>query len=117
MMVRRKLCQKTLHQEWNIVGPLTQRWEPDGHDVEPVIEIFPKVALLDRFFEITICGRDNPGINLDQLGSTQSSEFLRFQYAQEIHLRFERQFPDFVQKQCAGVRQRSEERRVGKECR
>ena len=43
---------------------LPERREADRHDIESVVEVFPKVSLLDRFFKIAIGGRDDPGIDV-----------------------------------------------------
>ena len=79
MVLSRELTEKSFGQEWDVVSPLAERRETDRHDVEPVIEVFPKIALFDCFFEITIGGRDNAGIDRDQLRSSQASEFFGLQ--------------------------------------
>src|SRR5437870_10576056 len=100
-MLSRALREKSVYQQGNIVRPITERREADGHHIESVVEVFSKVSLLDRFFKVTIGRGDDPGIDFEQLRSAQAPEFLRLQHAQKIDLRLEGQLTHLIQQQCA----------------
>src|SRR6185503_5020179 len=102
-MLSGALREKPVYQQGNIVRSITQRREANGHNIEPVVKVFPKVSLLDRFFKITIGGGDDPGIDFEQLRPAQAPELLRLQHAQKINLRFEGQLTHFIQQQRATV--------------
>src|SRR5215510_5126 len=98
-MLSRALCEKSVYEQGNIIRPITERRKANGHDIEPVVEDFPKVSLLDRFFKVTIGGGDDPGIDFEQLRSAQTPEFFRLQHAQKINLRLEGQLTHLIQQQ------------------
>src|SRR6476646_9957443 len=98
-MLSGTLREKPVYQQGDIIGSIAERREANGHDIEPIVEVFSKVSLLDRFFKITIGRGDDSGIDFEQLRPAQSPELLRLQHAQKINLRFEGQLTHFIQQQ------------------
>src|ERR1041385_652826 len=62
-----ELTDEMRGEQEEVVPPLRQRREPDGHDGETVVEIFAEPSLLDRVFEIAIGRGDEPDVDRDGL--------------------------------------------------
>src|SRR2546429_9051797 len=89
-----------------------------------------KVSFGDLFFQGTMRGADDTHVDGNRFVAAESFNSSLFQRAQQLCLHVRAHVADFVEKQCAAVglleftltprrraRKRSEERRVGKECR
>src|SRR5262249_4857628 len=93
------------HQERQVLTPLAQRWQRHRKDVEPVIEIFPKVASGYMLDQIAVGGRNDTHIHAGGLHRPQSLESAVLQHAPEFGLEVEGEFADLVQEDRAGVRE------------
>src|SRR5215471_12544645 len=93
------------HQERQVLTPLAQRWQRYRKDVEPVIEIFPKVAGGYMLDQIAVGCRNDTHIHAGGLHRSQALEFAVLQYAQELGLQVEGEFADLVQEDRAGIRE------------
>ena len=69
-MLGSALSEVPIYKEGNIVRSITEGRETDGHHIESIIQILPKISLFDRFFEIAIGGSEDSGIDFDHFGST-----------------------------------------------
>src|SRR5579859_1599402 len=78
---------------------LAQRRYIDGHDVEPVIQIFAKSPLLECSTEIAIGGRDKTHVNLYCARAAQPFEFALLQNSQKLHLSSGRDIPNFIKEE------------------
>ena len=88
----------------DVLAPLTQGRQPDGHDVEPEVEILAEAALLDRDSKILVGRGHNPHIRLDRVSTAHGRVFALLQHAQETRLRFHRHVTDLVQEQGSTLR-------------
>ena len=83
-------------------------------DVEPVVEIFAKIAREDRALKIEIRSRDDSDVDLDDLlGIPDTVELSILQYAKQLGLEIARDFPDFVEKNRAAICRFEKPRSVG----
>ena len=99
----REQRQEMAGERGNIGRPIAQRRHRDRKYVQPVEQILAKTALLHIGDEIAIGGRDDPHIHLDRLARADRFDFAFLNGAQELHLRRQRQFADFVEeKRAAG---------------
>ena len=53
-------------QQRNVVPVLTQRRERDPDDVQPVIQVFAELVVLDQRREVGVGGRDDPRVEPDR---------------------------------------------------
>lgn len=60
--------------------------KPDRNDVQSIVQIFSKLSLFDRLFEVAIGRGDDPRVHRDDFGAAQAPEFLGLQHAEEIDL-------------------------------
>ena len=94
-----------LAEQGNVGGPLAQRRQGDGEDVEPVVEILAKRAIADLALEIAVRRRDHPDVDLHRVGPAHALELALLQHAQELDLDLERHVADLVEEQRPAVRQ------------
>ena len=102
-VARREFFEEVLDQKRNVLNPFPQWRNIKGNHVQPIEEIFAKVAARALFFEILVCGGDYPHIDRDRLSSPDRRESLLVQCAQHLGLSLQTHVPDFVQEQRASI--------------
>ena len=100
-----RLRQESLDEERNIFLALAQRRQRQADDVKAVKQIFAKTPRLDLFLQIPVRRRHNANVDLDTLQRAHRAQFLLLQHPQQLDLKLEREFPDFVEKRRAAVSQ------------
>ena len=75
----------------------------DRHDVQPVIQVLAKRALLQRGAQILIGGGDHAHVDVPRLVAAQPLELALLQDAQQLHLNRRRHVADLVQEHGAGI--------------
>src|SRR5512133_35457 len=98
-----KQVHKVLHQQRDIIRPLTQCGCSKWHHVKTVVEIFPKTALSNFFVEVFVSRSNNSYIHGDQTGSPYPFKTALLQDTQHLGLSFERHITNFIKKQSATV--------------
>src|SRR4029453_14608007 len=84
-----------------VLDTIAQRAHPNRNDVDPVIEIPPEPAVLDRLFKIDVGRDDEPEIRLDRLGPANPLNFSFLNRTQQLRLQIEPQVADLVEKEGA----------------
>src|SRR5664280_2243035 len=100
-----KPAHELFSQELHVFRMLPKRRHVDGHDVEPKVEILPKLVFLDAFFEPPIGGGDDPDIDLEGAVAPDSLELTLLQDAQELGLEVGWNFADLVEQDRSAVGQ------------
>ena len=100
----REIRGELSEQQMNIFLSLPKRRHVDGHRIEPVIEIFPELALRHGIFQVDIGCSHHPHICLQHLRRAHPDELSRLQDPQQFRLRSKRQLSHLVQEQGAAVR-------------
>src|SRR5438552_3487761 len=90
---------ETLGQDRNVLGPFAQGWQPDGNDVDAVVEIIAKPLFLDRPLQVHVGCDDEPKPRLDGLHATDALDFTLLNGTQQFGLQVQPQFPDLVEKE------------------
>ncbi len=96
--------QEEPRQRRDVLAPLAQRRQLDGHHVEAVIQVVAEAAGRDLVFEILIGGGDDTGIDADGTALADALEFLLLQDAQQLDLQLRAHAGDFVEEDGAAVR-------------
>ena len=99
----RKARHEVAGEFGDIVDALAQRRHPDREHVQAVVEIFAELAVFDLLDHVAVGRRDQAEVDLDRLLRTDRIDLAFLQRAQQLDLRFERQFADFVEEQRAAV--------------
>ena len=81
----------------DVLGPLAQRAQGQGEDVEAVVKVGAEAAFLDFERQIAVGASDHADIDLDRLGRAERDDFAFLQRAQQLGLKSERHFGDFVE--------------------
>src|SRR5262249_26054191 len=90
-------------QRGDVGAPVAQWWEADLADAEPVVQVFPELALRDRAGEIAVGGRDQPDIDFPRAGLTQRLDGALLDGPKELRLHLGAQLAQFIQEQRAAV--------------
>src|SRR5690348_10775828 len=90
---------------FHIFKPLPQGWDLDGEDTQAIIEVSAKAAGFGLSEKVPVSGRNETDSDRSGALVTHALELALLQNAQQLALEFERNFTDFVQKQCAAVSQ------------
>src|ERR1700677_5253167 len=85
------------YQQRNVLGPFAQGWNANRKDVQPVIQVAAKLAALDHFLEIAVCGCHQPDIYFLCVIATKSFKFSFLQGAQQFRLYLDWNISNFVQ--------------------
>src|SRR5688572_32284659 len=105
---------KVLREDGDVRLPLPQWRQPQGHHIEPIVEILTEAAVLDDGFDVHVGGCDDSRIDSADRVFPETAELARLQSSQQLCLKREARVRDLVKEQRPAV-SRSEERRVGKE--
>jgi len=90
-----------LHQQRDVLRPLSQRREVNGNDFEPPVKIFPEAALLNFFLKVLIGRRDDSHIGPDVFLTTEPFKFTVLEHPQHFSLSRQGHIPDFIEKERA----------------
>src|SRR5262249_9182803 len=86
----------------DVLRALAQRRQLDGDHVDPVVEVLPEPALLDRLLEVEIRGRNEPEFRFDRLRPADALDFALLDGSQKLCLQVLAKIPDFVKEQGPG---------------
>src|SRR5579863_1488146 len=100
-----ELLNEVANQQRNIFSSLAQRRESNWKYVEPVVQIRPKVPLIDHHFQITIGGGNQPCVCPQGARAAQTLELPLLQDAQKLRLNLQRNFTDFIEEDGSTMRQ------------
>ena len=94
-----------LCQEHRVGGMFAQRRHPHRDDLEPVIQVLPKLAARHSRLDVLVGHRDHPDIHADVPRAADAPELACFHDAQQLCLHGELHVADLVEQQCSTVRQ------------
>ncbi len=82
-----------------------QRWKVDVKHIQPEVKILPQLSAADGLLWIFVRGRKYPHVHRRFALASQPADFVVFQHAQKLRLRWRGHLADFVQQQRPAVRQ------------
>src|SRR3954452_4808967 len=91
------------YKQRDIALSFASRWQRDWKYVQSVIEVSSKPVLHDHSPEILIGRRHDPHIDSSGLRTHESFEFPLLKHAQELRLKFNRQFANFIEKERTSI--------------
>src|SRR5580700_5385630 len=86
-------------QRGNVFAMLAQGRQGHRNYIQPVIEVLPEFARLDRLFQVPVGGGDDARVKGQQAGASQSLELTLLQDSQQFGLEQRSHFADFVEQQ------------------
>src|ERR1700722_4816803 len=90
-------------KQTNISRSFAKRRKSDRKDIQTVVQIDSKLAFRHHLSEILIGRRHDPNIDSGGLRTPKPFEFLLLNHAQELRLKFQRQFANLVEKERASI--------------
>ena len=100
---RVELVDEHLNEQRQVVLALTQRRQRDLEDVEPVVEVFPQLAVLDGHRRVLVRRGDDADVHRLFVFAADAPERALLQDPQQLHLRGRRHLGDLVEEQRAVV--------------
>ena len=80
------LIQETLCKKRNVFLPFRQRRHSYHDDTQPVIQVFPEIALLDFLRDVFVCSSHHPDIHIYILVAADPGEFVFLKHPQDFGL-------------------------------
>ena len=95
--------EEGLREEADVALPVPKRRQNNLHDGQAIVQILAETAGAHGLFEVRIGRGDNPRVNGDFLAPADALNALLLKEAQELHLDWEGNFPDFIQEKRAAA--------------
>ena len=100
---RQYLSKKCFDEQGNVLHALSERGQVDLNNVQAVIKIFAKSAVLNELFEIVVGGRDDSHVDLDGFVRANGDELALLDDPQQLSLGFDAEGADLVEKNRPAV--------------
>src|SRR6476660_136411 len=101
-----ELFDEVAHKFRNISFSLAERWQRNGENIQPIVQILSEFTVTDHLPQISIGCRDNTNIDSRCARAAYGLELARLEDTEQLGLKLQRHVSDFIKKQCASVRQR-----------
>ncbi len=92
-----------IQEEGDVITSLPQWRQKDGHDVDPVVEIFPEPFVHHILEKIPVRGGDQSHVDRDGLYPANPFEFPLLDRPEQLCLHVPRQIADFIEKRGSRV--------------
>jgi len=89
----------------DIFGPIAQPWQLNRKNVESIVEVGAKVALLNHLGQVSVGRGHQAKIYAHSSGVSQPLKFLLLEKSQQFRLQLQANVIHFVKKECPFVRQ------------
>ena len=76
-----EMIEKMLNEQRNIFPPLAQGRNLNRDDIQPVIKVFAKSAILNQSLNVLVRGRNDTGVRLQQFFAADSGELTGFKHS------------------------------------
>src|ERR1700756_480417 len=86
-----------------IACSFAKRRKPDGKNVQPIIQVHAEPPFRYHLLKILICRRNDPHIHSSGLRTPESFELLLLNGAQELGLKLDRQFANFIEEKRTAI--------------
>src|ERR1700722_15819650 len=93
------------HQQRNIFRAFAQWRDPNGKNIQAVIEVAAKLALGNHLFQVAICRSNKPDIHFHRPAIAQALELALLKCSQKLRLQLGRYISHFIQEERALVGQ------------
>src|SRR6185503_3671303 len=103
--LRGEALEEVVDQERDVLTAVAERRDVDRDDVQPVVQVFPELLLLDQLLEGPIGRRDDADVDLDILRAADAAEGPLLERAEELRLERRGHVADLVQEHRPVVRE------------
>src|SRR5262245_411204 len=92
-------------QRRDLLAALAERGHPDLHDVQPIVEILAKLAVLQGVLEVPVGGCHDPHIDVDELAAADPRKGQILKDVEQLRLQRQGELADLIEKDRAHVRE------------
>ena len=92
-----------IDQQWDIILALVQGRHMEHNHAEPVVKVFPEIALGNLFLQIFVRGCDYPDVHLDVLVASHARKLLFLEHPEDLCLGGKAHVSDLVEEESAAV--------------
>src|SRR5882724_3644345 len=92
-----------MDEQRNIACSFAKRRKQDRKNVQPIIQVHAEPPFGYHLLKILICRGNYPHIDSSRLRTTESFELLLLNHAQELGLKLDRQFANFVEEKRTAI--------------
>ena len=96
-------AREMLRERRDVAGPLAQRRDAQGDDVEPEIQILAERAARDLGRQVAVGGGEDADVDLDRRAAAEPVDLALLQHAQQLGLQPHVHLADLVEQQRAAV--------------
>src|SRR5260370_16002063 len=100
-----ELFDEVAHKFRNIRFSFAERWQRNRKNIQAIIQIFSEFTVTDHLPQVLIGRRDNTNIDARGTGAAYGLELALLKDTEQLRLKLHWHVSDFIQKQCASVRQ------------
>src|SRR6266404_6753106 len=101
-----ELCDEVPYKFRNIRFSFAERGQRNRKNIQAIIQILPEFTVTDHLPQVLIGRRDDTNIDARGTGAAYSLELALLENTEQLGLKLHWHVSDFIQKQCAAVRQR-----------
>src|SRR5258708_4937773 len=101
-----ELFDEVAHKFRNICFSLAERWQRNRENIQAIVQILPEFTVTDHLPQVLIGRCDDTNIDARGTGAAYSLELALLEHPEQLRLKLHWHVSDFIQKQCAAVRQR-----------
>src|SRR5262245_33668083 len=92
------LCvQKVIHQVNNVFSSFSQRRQPNGCIIEPIVKIGAELFIFDCLLQLTVSRREDPHIHLDSVLAANSLNGFLLKHTQQLGLGAQIHVTNFIE--------------------
>src|SRR5258708_32414697 len=100
------LFDEVAHKFRNIRFSFAERWQRNRENIQAIVQILPEFTVTDHLPQVLIGRRDDTNIDARGTGAAYGLELALLEHTEQLRLKLHWHVSDFIQKQCAPVRQR-----------
>ena len=98
------VMNEVIAQFLKILRTFTKWWDMNRNNTEPIEQIPSERSFIDFFLQICICSSDEPDVERDRFRTANTCDFFILDGPKQFYLQIQRHVPDFIQKECAVIR-------------
>src|ERR1700758_2791846 len=99
------LIEEMPEQERNFRGPLPERWNINGKDIQSIVKILAQAAGFHGLLNLYVGGGEHSHVNANHVAPTEPRVLMILKHMQELRLQMGTHLSDLVQKNRALIRQ------------
>src|SRR5947207_13226768 len=96
-------CRQGRYEEWDVHFSVAQRGHFYWKHIKAVIEVASKCSRVDVVFQITVCSRDESGVDWLGVRGTHGTDFTLLKDAEKFCLQLFGQFSNFIQEDRSSI--------------